>query len=118
MIKTEINIEIPLEDLFGGKALEIISKYKSIESFSKSIGSNGSANQILKEIAKKANLSKIPTFHMARHTFATILLEDGVPITTVQKLLGHTKISTTMIYSEINENIIQNDIKKALKKKK
>lgn len=118
MIKTEINLELPLEDLFDGKALEILKKYKSIESFSKSIGENGITNRTLKNITQKAKLSKIPTFHMARHTFATILLEDGVPVTTVQKLLGHTKISTTMIYSEINENTIQNDIKKSLKKKK
>ena len=118
MIKTEINLEIPLEDLFEGKALGILSKYKSVEGFSKSIGENGATNQILKVVAQKAKLSRIPTFHMSRHTFATILLEDGIPITTVQKLLGHTKISTTMIYSEINEKTIQNDIKKALKKKK
>lgn len=118
MIKTEINIELPLEDLFDGKALELLNNYKSIESFSKSIGANGTSNKILKEIARKAQLSKIPTFHMARHTFATILLEDGVPVTTVQKLLGHTKLTTTMIYSEVSENTIKKDIKKSLRKKK
>lgn len=118
MIKTEIKLEIPIDTLFDGKALNILAQYKSPEAFSKSINANGTTNQILKTISQKAKLSKIPTFHMARHTFATILLEDGVPVTTVQKLLGHTKISTTMIYSEINENTIQNDIKKTLKKKK
>lgn len=118
MIKTEINIELPLEDLFDGKALELLNNYKSIESFSKSISANGTSNKILKEIARKAQLSKIPTFHMARHTFATILLEDGVPVTTVQKLLGHTKLTTTMIYSEVSENTIKKDIKKSLRKKK
>lgn len=118
MIKTEINIELPLEDLFDGKALELLNNYKSVESFSKSIGANGTSNKILKEIARKAQLSKIPTFHMARHTFATILLEDGVPVTTVQKLLGHTKLTTTMIYSEVSENTIKKDIKKSLRKKK
>lgn len=117
-IKTGHNLEIPLEYLFEGKSLSILSKYKSVESFSKSIGENGSTNQTLKIVAQKAHLSRIPTFHMARHTFATILLEDGIPVTTVQKLLGHAKISTTMIYSEINENTIQNDIKKAIKDKK
>lgn len=117
MIKTEHKLEIPIDTLFDGKAIDILHKYKSPECFSKMIGGNGVTNQILKSVAQKAKLSRIPTFHMARHTFATTLLEDGVPVTTVQKLLGHTKISTTMIYSEINENTIQNDIKKSLKKR-
>ena len=117
MIKTEHKLEIPIDTLFDGKAIGILEKYKTVEKFSKGIGANGATNQTLKTIAQKAKLSRIPTFHMARHTFATILLEDGVPVTTIQKLLGHTKISTTMIYSEINENTIQNDIKKSLKKK-
>lgn len=117
MIKTEHKLEIPIDTLFDGKAINILNKYKSPECFSKTIGGNGVTNQILKSVAQKANLSRIPTFHMARHTFATTLLEDGIPVTTIQKLLGHTKISTTMIYSEINENTIKNDIKKSLKKK-
>lgn len=117
MIKTEHKLEIPIDTLFDGKAIDILNKYKSPECFSKTIGGNGVTNQILKSVAQKANLSRIPTFHMARHTFATTLLEDGIPVTTIQKLLGHTKISTTMIYSEINENTIKNDIKKSLKKK-
>ena len=117
MIKTEHKLEIPIDTLFDGKAIDILNKYKSPEYFSKIIGGNGAANQILKSVAQKAKLSRIPTFHMARHTFATTLLEDGIPVTTIQKLLGHTKISTTMIYSEINENTIKNDIKKSLKKK-
>lgn len=118
MVKTNTIVEIPLDSLFDGKAIEILNKYKSVESFSKSIGENGAANKILKEIAKKANLSRIPTFHMARHTFATILLEDGIPVTTVQKLLGHSKLSTTMIYSEVTKNTIKKDIEKSLKNKK
>lgn len=114
MIKTEIVINLPLDTLFNGKALKILEQYKSIESFSKSILSNSETNQLLKNIAQKANLSRIPTFHTARHTFATQLIENGVAITTVQKLLGHTKLSTTMIYAEISDETAKKEIEKGL----
>ena len=52
---------------------------------------------------------------MARHTFATtVLLSNGVPIETVSKLLGHTKLSTTQIYARVLEHKISEDIQKLL----
>lgn len=52
-----------------------------------------------------------------RHTCATLLVHQGVPITTVQKLLGHTSVKTTEIYSEILSNTIVRDLK-AVKRKR
>ena len=60
--------------------------------------------------------SKI-TFHMRRHTFATLLGQSGVQLTTIQKLLGHQKLQTTQIYSEVDRKAITNDLKKGRKRK-
>lgn len=56
-------------------------------------------------------------FHVARHTCATLLIHQGVPITTVQRLLGHTSVKTTEIYSEILSSTILRDLK-AIKRKR
>lgn len=48
---------------------------------------------------------------MARHTFATtVTLSNGVPIETVSKLLGHTKIATTQIYARVIERKVSDDM--------
>ena len=65
----------------------------------------------LKEIAKILNIRKKLTFHIARHTFATtVTLSNGVPIETVSKLLGHTKLSTTQIYARVVERKVSDDM--------
>jgi site-specific recombinase XerD len=58
-------------------------------------------NRMLKHWALDAGIRKPVTFHIARHTFATLQLTSGTDIYTVSKLLGHTKVSTTQIYGKI-----------------
>ena len=118
--KTNEAVKIPLLP----KAKEIIQKYKnspetaSIETLLP-VYSNQKMNSYLKDIMKACGIAKHITFHSARHTFATtVTLANGVPIETVSKLLGHTKLSTTQIYARVLESKIHEDMQLLVRKLK
>ena len=71
---------------------------------------NQRTNSYLKEIADICGIKKDLTFHMARHTFATMSLSKGVSMESVSKMLGHTNIKTTQIYARITNKKIEHDM--------
>ncbi|MCO5950894.1 site-specific integrase [Mucilaginibacter flavidus] len=104
------------------KAVDLVNKYKRNERSLYNgtvfpVLSNQKVNSYLKEIADFCSIHKNLTFHMARHTFATtVTLSNGVPIETVSKMLGHSKIATTQIYARVVERKLKDDMQ-ALKQK-
>jgi len=97
--------------ILSKKALELLRVYYKaskpsvylFESNQKKGGflSASTLTKIVKNSAEKAGIQKKISFHTLRHTFATHLLEAGVNIKLIQKLLGHSSIKTTMIYLHV-----------------
>ncbi|RGM48806.1 MULTISPECIES: site-specific integrase [Bacteroides] len=111
-IKTGTEVRLPLYLLFGGKGLVILDKYRdNIQEFFH-LRDNSNVNKDLIIISRLAGLSKKISFHTARHTNATLLIYNGVNITTVQKLLGHKSVKTTQVYTNIMDMTIVHDLEK------
>jgi site-specific recombinase XerD len=110
--KTNIPVNTPILP----KAVQIMEKYLNHHRSAKldqifPVFTNQKVNSYLKEIADLCGIKKNLSFHIARHTFATtVTLSNGVPIETVSKMLGHTKISTTQIYARVVEQKISDDM--------
>lgn len=66
-------------------------------------------NRCLKQIAKAAGITKQLTFHTARHTFATGFLNAGGKVEVLQRILGHSDISTTMVYVHISRERLKDE---------
>ncbi|HCY39989.1 MAG TPA: integrase [Prolixibacteraceae bacterium] len=116
--KTDNPVRIPILPV----AMDIINKYKSdmkaiVQNRLFPNISNQKLNSYLKEIADLCQINKNLTFHLARHTFATtVTLTNGVPIESVSKMLGHSKISTTQIYAKVIEKKLGEDMEKLKKR--
>lgn len=111
-IKTGTEVRLPLYLLFNGKGIQILNKYQADLPDFFHLRDNSNVNKELIIIARLAGLSKKVSFHTARHTNATLLIYNGVNITTVQKLLGHKSVKTTQIYTNVMDMTIINDLEK------
>ncbi|MEY8551866.1 tyrosine-type recombinase/integrase, partial [Phocaeicola vulgatus] len=116
-VKTGVEIRLPLHLLFESRALGILDRYPDIGSFA-ALPCNSEVNKQLRKLAGLCGIKKRITYHTSRHTCATLLVHQGVPITTVQKLLGHTSVKTTQIYSEVLSSTIVRDLKNVQRKRK
>ncbi len=72
--------------------------------------SNRALENIIHEIGERAGIHAFP--HKLRHTFATIGISSGMPIEKLQKLLGHVKPETTLIYAKLDEIELQHEHKR------
>jgi len=107
--KTDETVKVPLLP----QAQNIMDQYADSikDEFLFPVFSNQKVNKYLKEVMLQLKIRKNITFHSARHTFATtVTLSNGVPIETVSKLLGHTKLSTTQIYARVLEGKLSEDM--------
>ncbi len=113
--KTGVEASIPLLN----PAQEILKKYcpdwiaLEKDKFLFNVISNQKLNAYLKEIARICKIDKEITFHLARHTFATtVTLSNDIPLETVSKMLGHSRITMTQHYSKVIDSKIARDTEK------
>lgn len=94
--------DVPYNITILSPALAILKKHNYVMP----VISNQQYNMRLKVLASYANIKKNLTSHVARHTFATWALSQGVRVEIVSKMLGHTDIATTQIYAKV----LQDDV--------
>jgi len=112
-VKTGVRVSLPLLE----PALEIINRYDTYHKGGKKnqplfpYVSNQIMNRYLKKVAKLAGVEDRVTYHTSRHTFATtITLQHEIPLETVSKMLGHTKITTTQVYARVVDTKVMRDM--------
>jgi site-specific recombinase XerD len=106
--KTDTGYQVPLLEI----PKMILNRYKGSMKNGRLLPviNNQNSNGYLKEIGKLCGIKKNLTFHLSRHTFATLTLSKGVSIESVSKMLGHTNIETTQIYARITSDKISNEM--------
>jgi len=78
----------------------------SANSYGKSLSRN-SVEELVRNYASLAGINKKVTPHTLRHSFATSLIKKGADIRSVQVLLGHSSITTTQIYTHVDDKYLQ-----------
>lgn len=100
MVKTKRQVKAYISDI-GSTWLPVRNVDTTDNDLVFKLPKNEHVNVVLKQWAKDAKIKKTVSFHVSRHTAATMLLNLDVPLEVVAKQLGHGKISTTQIYAKI-----------------
>lgn len=101
----KLSLDDYLKERKGDSEYIFVSEYKPYGQLS-----SRSVERFFSEIAKKLGIKLTP--HILRHTSATLALQSGMPITQVQKMLGHSSVNTTQIYAETSQEEVATSHKK------
>ncbi len=106
--KTKVPFRVKLLD----SAYRIIERYEPMRTGNGlfKVSSNDRTNKNLRKIVAECGIEKAVSFHQSRHTFGSLALNRGMPIESVSKILGHTKITTTQIYAKVTTEKLDRDI--------
>lgn len=106
--KTQVESNIRLLDV----PLRLVEKYRGTvpDGHIFPVPSNNCCNENLQRLAERCGIKTHLTFHVGRHTFATIALNRGMPVESLSRILGHTNIRTTQIYAKITDKKISADM--------
>lgn len=116
--KTGAFVQIPISIVFFGNAMRILEKYGGYLEKLCNYDNNAAVNRGVKLLMDKTDIGggQHITMHTARRSFITNLTDFGVPISSIQKLAGHQKITTTQRYCILSTGTIQRDLEKAFGK--
>lgn len=107
MVKTRFTVEIPYRRLFQDKAQRMIDRYGTVECLTMNLPSNAQTNVIVRRLMTDIGQEGNITFHSSRHTFATLLSQQGVSLEAIQQMLGHQSAVTTQIYREKDRSTLE-----------
>jgi site-specific recombinase XerD len=114
--KTKVEAFIPLHPV----AEQILSLYNTTNDTAP-VFPLPSRDQIwfeIHEIGFALGIKENLSYHMSRHSFGTLLLSAGIPIESISKMMGHTNISSTQIYSKVTDDKISQDMDKLMVRRK
>ena len=101
LVKKMVKTQKPVTVYLNSTAAALLPKRRGGKELVFNLGANQWANRHLKAWAEAAGIKKHVSYHVARHTFATLNLTKGTDLYTTSKLLGHTNVATTAIYAKL-----------------